>query len=62
MLSIIMLNAAFSYCYAKCHYVECHYAECLYAKCRGAIWVVVPYCKRDKGILNQLGVGSAHHL
>jgi hypothetical protein len=26
MLSVIMLSAAFSYCYAECHCAERHYA------------------------------------
>ncbi len=51
MLSVIMLDVTFSYCYAECHNALCHYAEgrhdvchdaeclyaeCLYAECRGA--------------------------
>ncbi len=28
MLSLIMLNVVFSYCYAECYYAECHYVEC----------------------------------
>jgi hypothetical protein len=40
MLSVVMLNVAFSYsyaecCYAECHFDECRYAECRYAECRG---------------------------
>jgi hypothetical protein len=28
MLSDVMLNVVFSYCYAECCFAECHYAEC----------------------------------
>jgi hypothetical protein len=28
MLSVVMLNENFIYCYAECHYSECRYAEC----------------------------------
>jgi hypothetical protein len=36
MLSVVMLNDVFSYCYAECHYAECPYAECRYDACRYA--------------------------
>jgi hypothetical protein len=41
MLSVVMLNVVFSYCYAECRYAECRgayccHAECRYAKCRYA--------------------------
>ncbi len=35
-LSVIVLNVAFIYCFAECHYAECRYAECHYAECRYA--------------------------
>jgi hypothetical protein len=35
MLGVIMLNVAFTNCYA-----ECHYAECLYPKGHGALQIV----------------------
>jgi hypothetical protein len=28
MLSVVILNVVFSYCYAECYYAECRYAEC----------------------------------
>jgi hypothetical protein len=36
MLSLILLNVVFSYCYAECHYAECNYVECHHAECRDA--------------------------
>ncbi len=42
MLNVVMLNVAFSYCYAECRFSVCHYAECRYADktnsiCQGQI-------------------------
>ncbi len=46
MLSVIMLNENFIYCYAECHYSECCYAECYGAPQPTIRPVYVYYCLR----------------
>ena len=52
MLSVVMLNVAFLYCYAEGYYAECCYAECCYAECcyaechyDGCLYTECPYDK-----------------
>ncbi len=61
-LSVIMLNVAFSYCYAECRYDECHYDErcydeCRYDECRYAECRYSECCSAKDWLLLELGFG-----
>jgi hypothetical protein len=56
MLSVVMLNVVFSYCYAECHYAECYYAECRYAERRGAPLIFATTKKKQDNMKHLLFV------